>query len=343
MLPNDDSAVLDAPATAVVHKPLPHDSARLHVQGAATYIDDIGEPAGTLHIAIGMANKASGKLKSLGLEAVRGAPGVVAVLTAADIPGKNDVAPVFADEPLFAFDEISVPRPGFVRGRRAHARCRRAGRRGSRRSTSRPERRPSRSRMRLSAAREFKTTMRSAAATRRPRSTRPRRRLDGEFSIGGQEHFYLEGQASFAFPGEADEMTVHASTQDPTETQHIVARILGIPDAFVTVETRRMGGGFGGKESQACAWAAIAALAARCDGSTLQSPPRSRRRLRLDRQAPRFPRRLARGLRRRGRGRRLRSRAQRAMRLFRRSFARRRATARCFMPATAIGSLTFRS
>ena len=91
-------------------------------------------------------------------------------------------------------------------------------------------------------------------------------RLDGQFSIGGQEHFYLEGQASFAFPGEADEMTVHASTQDPTETQHIVARILGIPDAFVTVETRRMGGGFGGKESQACAWAAIAALAARVTG-----------------------------------------------------------------------------
>src|SRR5277367_189969 len=92
--------------TAVVHKPLPHDSARLHVQGAATYVDDIGEPAGTLHIAIGMANKASGKLKSLHLETVRAAPGVVAVLTAADIPGKNDVAPVFADEPLFVEQDV---------------------------------------------------------------------------------------------------------------------------------------------------------------------------------------------------------------------------------------------
>ena len=106
MPPNDDLAVLEAPTTAVVHKPLPHDSARLHVQGAATYVDDIGEPAGTLHIAVGMASKASGKLRSLGLEAVRNAPGVVAVLTAADIPGKNDIAPVFADEPLFAFDEM---------------------------------------------------------------------------------------------------------------------------------------------------------------------------------------------------------------------------------------------
>src|ERR1700728_4804339 len=104
MPPND---VADfAQTTAFFHKPLPHDSARLHVQGAATYIDDIGEPAGTLHIAIGMANKASGKLKSLGLEVVRGAPGVVIVLTATDIPGKNDVAPVFADEPLFAEQDV---------------------------------------------------------------------------------------------------------------------------------------------------------------------------------------------------------------------------------------------
>ena len=73
-MPPNDLEVLDAPVTTVVHKPLPHDSARLHVQGAATYVDDIGEPAGTLHIAIGMANKAAGKLKSLGVEAVRGAP-----------------------------------------------------------------------------------------------------------------------------------------------------------------------------------------------------------------------------------------------------------------------------
>src|SRR6201994_5227494 len=103
MPPNDVAE--PPPPTAVVHKPLPHDSARLHVQGAATYVDDIGEPAGTLHIAIGMANKASGKLKRLELDPVRSAPGVVAVLTAADIPGKNDVAPVFADEPLFVEED----------------------------------------------------------------------------------------------------------------------------------------------------------------------------------------------------------------------------------------------
>ena len=103
-MPPDDAGL--AVATAVVHKPLPHDSAPLHVQGCATYVDDIREPEGTLHVAIGMANKANGRLKALDLEAVRTAPGVVAVLTAADIPGKNDIAPVFADEPLFADQEV---------------------------------------------------------------------------------------------------------------------------------------------------------------------------------------------------------------------------------------------
>ena len=92
--------------TAVVHKPLTHDSARLHVSGAATYIDDIREPTGTLHVAIGLADKAAGTLRGLDLAAVRAAKGVVTVLTAADIPGKNDIAPAFADEPLFADKEI---------------------------------------------------------------------------------------------------------------------------------------------------------------------------------------------------------------------------------------------
>ena len=322
MPPSDDLIVLDAPTTAVVHKPLPHDSARLHVQGAATYIDDIGEPAGTLHIAIGMANKASGKLKSLGLEAVRGAPGVVTVLTAADIPGKNDVAPVFADEPFFVEQDVMFHGQALFA---VVARTRDQARRAARLAkidieAGAPAVTIADALVSGARVQDDYSFGRGDAATAIERTAH---RLDGQFSIGGQEHFYLEGQASFAFPGEADEMTVHASTQDPTETQHIVARILGIPDAFVTVETRRMGGGFGGKESQACAWAAIAALAARRDGATMQDPPRSRRRLRIDRQAPRFPRRLASGLRRQGRGRRLRSCAQRALRLFRGPFARR--------------------
>jgi xanthine dehydrogenase large subunit len=250
--------------TAVVHKPLPHDSARLHVQGAATYVDDTGEPAGTLHIAIGMADKACGKLKSLRLEAVRGAPGVVAVLTAVDIPGKNDIAPVFADEPLFADQDQDVMFHGqalFAVVARTRDQARRAARLAK---IDIETRTPS---VTIADALASGARVQDDYAFGRGDGAsaidKAAHRLEGRLSIGGQEHFYLEGQASFAFPGEGDEMTVHASTQDPTETQHIVARILGVPDAFVTVETRRMGGGFGGKESQACAWAAIAALAAR--------------------------------------------------------------------------------
>jgi len=263
MPPNDDAGL--ALATSVVHKPLPHDSARLHVQGAANYVDDIGEPAGTLHIAIGMADKACGRLKSLGLKAARAAPGVVAILTAADIPGKNDIAPVFADEPLFADPDVMFHGQALFA---VVARTRDEARRAARLAKIDIEaKRPS-----VTIADALVTGARVQADYAFGRGDaagaidNAAHRLEGQLAIGGQEHFYLEGQASFAFPGEGDEMTVHASTQDPTETQHIVARILGIPDAFVTVETRRMGGGFGGKESQACAWAAIAALAARVTG-----------------------------------------------------------------------------
>jgi xanthine dehydrogenase large subunit len=251
--------------TAVVHKPLAHDSARLHVSGAATYIDDIREPAGTLHIAIGVADKAKGELRGLDLTAVRGANGVVTVLTAADIPGKNDVAPAFADEPLFADKEILFHHQAiFAVVAKTRDEARRAARLAK---IDIAESKPA-----ISVEDAIETGERvlpdyafgrgdaAAAIARAPR------KLEGVLRIGGQEHFYLEGQAAFAIPGEAREMTVHSSTQDPTEVQHIVARILGIPDAFVTVETRRMGGAFGGKESQACAWAAIAALGALVTG-----------------------------------------------------------------------------
>ena len=251
--------------TAVVHKPLPHDSARLHVSGAATYIDDIREPAGTLHIAIGVADKASGTLRALDLDAVRAAKGVVAVLTAADIPGRNDIAPAFADEPLFADKEILFHHQALfavVATNRDEAR--RAARLAR---VDIAEAKPAitvedalETGERVLPDYEFGRGDVAAALTRAPH------RLDGVLRIGGQEHFYLEGQAAFAIPGEAREMMVHSSTQDPTEVQHLVARILAIPDAFVTVETRRMGGAFGGKESQACAWAAIAALAALVTG-----------------------------------------------------------------------------
>ncbi len=263
-MPPSEVADLAVP-TSVVHKPLPHDSARLHVQGSATYVDDIREPDGTLHVAIGMSDKACGKLRSLELSAVRAAAGVMAVLTAADISGKNDIAPVFADEPLFADTEVMFHgQPLFA----VVARTRDEARRAARLATIDIDEQPPS----VTVDDALKTGGRVQDDYAYARSDagaaigKAAHRLEGQLSIGGQEHFYLEGQASFAIPGEGDEMTVHASSQDPTETQHIVARVLGVPDAFVTVETRRMGGGFGGKESQACTWAAVAALAARVTG-----------------------------------------------------------------------------
>ncbi len=266
MRPSDLAFAEDLPQdTTVVHKPLPHDSARLHVQGAATYVDDIREPAGTLHVAIGMAHKAKGRLKALDLSRVRAAPGVVAVLTPADIPGKNDIAPVFADEPLFADTQVIFHGQALFA---VAAETRDEARRAAKLATMEiDEEEPAvtiadalKSGETVQADYSFGRGAAGAAIAAAPF------KLEGRFEIGGQEHFYLEGQISFAIPGEGDEMTVHASTQDPTEVQHIVARVLGVPDAFVTVETRRMGGGFGGKESQACAWAAIAALGARVTG-----------------------------------------------------------------------------
>ena len=265
MLLNKVQAVPLERETQVVHKPHPHDSARLHVRGLAPYIDDLREPQGTLQLAVGGANKAAGRLVALDLAAVRAAPGVVAVLSAADIPGANDIAPAFKDEPLFASDEILYHgQPLFA----VAAETRDAARRAVK--LAKIEIAESRPILSVDEALEAGTRVLpdydfgrgdvEAALAAAPH------RLEGKFAIGGQEHFYLEGQISFASPGEGREITVHASTQDPTEVQHIVARILGIPDAFVTVETRRMGGGFGGKESQACAWAAMAALAALATG-----------------------------------------------------------------------------
>jgi xanthine dehydrogenase large subunit len=252
--------------TQVVHKPHPHDSARLHVRGLAPYIDDIREPQGLLHLAVGQANRAAGRLISLDLDAVRASPDVVAVLTAADIPGANDIAPVFKDEPLFATDEILYfGQPLFA----VAARTRDAARRAVKLAKIEiAETKPALTVEdalvtggRVLPDYEFGRGDVEAALAVAPH------RLEGKFAIGGQEHFYLEGQISMAAPGEGREMSVWCSTQDPTEAQHIVARILGIPDAFVTVETRRMGGGFGGKESQACAWAAMAALGAHVTGA----------------------------------------------------------------------------
>lgn len=262
---NAPTKSVDAETLRHVRKALPHDSGSKHVQGVAQYIDDIREPEGTLHVAIGQAPKARGRLLTLNISAVRDLPGVVAVLTAADIPGKNDVSPAFGDDPLFADSEISFLGQAVFA---VVATTRDIARHAVKKAVMEIEAEiPS---ITVEDALERGETVlpdyaygrgdADAAVAAAPH------RLEGQFRVGGQEHFYLEGQVAFAIPGEDGDIHVYSSTQHPTEVQHVVARVLDMPDAYVTCETRRMGGGFGGKESQATQWAVTAALAARVTG-----------------------------------------------------------------------------
>ena len=261
MLPSD---VTDPSKLPLRHvgKSLVHDSAALHVQGAAIYIDDMPEPEGTLHIAIGGSPIARGILTDLDLNIVRSAPGVVTVLTAENIPGKNDVSPAMGDDPMFASDRVEFVGQAIFA---VVATTRDAARRAVRFvKTVFEEEVPS---VTVEDAIERNETVLpnyefGRGNTDETLDASPVS-LSGQFRIGGQEHFYLEGQVSLAIPGEVDEILVYSSSQHPTEVQHVVARVLGISDAQVTCEVRRMGGGFGGKESQATQWAAIAALAAK--------------------------------------------------------------------------------
>jgi xanthine dehydrogenase large subunit len=264
----------ERPTLAHVHEPLPHDSAKRHVAGSAPYIDDLPEPQGTLHLAIGLAPKARGLLASLELDAVRRAPGVVGVFTALDVPGKNDVSPMLGDERMLVADVIAFHGQALFL---VAAQNRKAARIAAR--LARVEIRDEKPTVSVIDARQEGARVLPDYAWERGDPTgaieASPHRLSGEIEIGGQEHFYLEGQAAFAWPGEGDDMLVHSSTQHPSEVQHIVARVLGIPDHNVTIECRRMGGGFGGKESQASQFAAMAALAAKLTGKPCK--------LRLDR------------------------------------------------------------
>jgi xanthine dehydrogenase large subunit len=248
----------------IVGVPARHDSAVRHVSGSAAYVDDLRTPAGTLHVAVGGAPAARGVITRMDLDAVRAAPGVVAVLTAADIPGRNDVSPVAGDDPMFADGRVAFHgQVVFAVVAESREQARRAARLA---------------RIEIAAETPLVTVDDALGAGSRimPDSTFAKgdyaaalasapRRIGGMLRAGGQEHFYLEGQVALAIPGE-DGVLVYSSTQHPSEVQGIIAHVLGLPNAAVTVEVRRMGGGFGGKETQAAQWAAIAALGARATG-----------------------------------------------------------------------------
>ncbi|GAM96799.1 xanthine dehydrogenase [alpha proteobacterium U9-1i] len=245
----------------IVGQALAHDSAAKHVNGAAIYIDDMPEPPGCLHLAIGMSARAHARVLSLDLTPVRTAAGVVAVLAAEDIPGANDVSPVIKDDPLFADGLVQyVGQSLFVVAAETLEQARRAAKLAKVRYENLP------AAVTIAQARaanleiEPPQTMQKGDAT--AAITAAPRRLKGKLAIGGQDHFYLEGQVALAIPGEDGDMRVFSSTQNPSEIQHLVAHVLGLANNAVTVEVRRMGGGFGGKETQPALIAAAAALVA---------------------------------------------------------------------------------
>ena len=247
-----------------------HDSGLKHVSGTARYTDDDPELPGTLQVYIAMATKPHARIAAMDLAKVREAPGVAAVLTAADIPGQNDYSPVFGDDPIFPPLEGGgavvqyVGQPLFAVAAETIDEARAAARLVEIAYED------------LSAAITIGEAIALADEAGEdllpPHEMRlgdaaaaleaAERRIRGRVEVGGQDHFYLEGQVAYAVPLEDGDVRVHSSTQHPSEVQHNVAKMLGVPDHAVTVEVRRMGGGFGGKESQPALFAAVAALAA---------------------------------------------------------------------------------
>ncbi len=255
--------------------PMRHDSATKHVAGEALYIDDLPEPTGLLHVYVGLSERAHARVTALDLDPVRAVPGVVLVLTGTDVPGHNDISPTGKhDEPLLATDRVEyLGQPIFAVAARTRHIARDAARRARVTYADLP------AVLDIDAARPDGHLVTEGMTLERgdaPRAiAQAPRRLRGRMRVGGQEHFYLEGQIAMAEPGEDGDVKVWSSTQHPSETQHIVSHVLGVPNHTVLVEVRRMGGAFGGKETQANLFACVAALVAQKTGRAAK--------LRLDR------------------------------------------------------------
>jgi len=255
-----DSAKDSAPSQ-VVHTSVKHESASRQVQGSAKYVDDLVEPQGTHYAAVGLSQCAAGAIGSIDVSAVLESEGVVDVITIDDVPGHKDIGPVFEGDPLLANGEVKFyGQPYFAVLATSMHLARKAALKGT---------------IDLVPTTAVLTT---DDAHKHQRFVRPSHlfgqgdadsqlasapiRCKGQLSIGGQEHMYLEGQVSLAIPDEGGRMKVYTSSQHPSEVQKLVAEVLDVKLHHVMVDMRRMGGGFGGKETQAAQWACLAALLA---------------------------------------------------------------------------------
>ena len=237
-----------------------HDSARHHVTGAAVYIDDQPQLPGLLHLQPGLSPRAHAKIISCDLEMVRAAPGVVCVLTAKDIPGPNDVSPTGTkDDPVFADEKVVYAgQPVFVVAATSLEAARQAA------TLAKIEYEDLPGIFTIAEARAHNCDLEpeqimELGAADAALQTAPHT-CAGTLRMGGQDHFYLEGQAAQCLPGEGNNLHITSSTQHPSEVQHLIAHLLGRASHDITVNVRRMGGGFGGKETQASLIAAMCAL-----------------------------------------------------------------------------------
>ena len=243
-----------------------HESARAQVAGAATYIDDIPEVRGTLHAAPVCSPVAHGRLRGLDASAALALPGVRAVIGASDIPGDTTLAAFAHDEPVFASDTVQFIGQVIAL---VIADDTMTARRAARLVKLNIE--PLDAILSVHEAHALEhyvlPPVHVARGDAKTALKRAPHELEGRFEVGGQEHFYLEGQIAYVLPLEQNQWWVYTSTQHPGEVQHWVGHALGVANHAVTVECRRMGGGFGGKETQAghlAVWAAIAANKLRC-------------------------------------------------------------------------------
>ena len=246
-----------------------HDSAIKQVCGAASYIDDRPEPKGCLHAYPVVAPVTRGEIAHIDDSKARQLPGVVTILGASDVPGKLDIGPVFPGDILLTEKEIQYHnQPVLLVVADSYKTARQAARLVS--ITCKQ----------IDPVLDIKEAIDKQHWVRPPHQlkrgdsdeaiSQAEHTLSGELDIGGQEHFYLEGQVAMAEPQEDGGVFVHSSTQHPTEVQHLIAHVLDLPYNSVTVEIRRMGGAFGGKETQAAPWACLAALAVQHTGQAVK-------------------------------------------------------------------------
>ncbi|MFN7726721.1 MAG: molybdopterin cofactor-binding domain-containing protein, partial [Rubrivivax sp.] len=264
--------LLNTAAAPVVGVSRPHESAAAHVAGAAPYTDDVAELAGTLHLALGLSPVAHGTLRSLDLATVRAQPGVVDVFSARDLPGANDCGPLLKDDPLLAGEPAAegqagatlryLGQPVFAVVARTREAARRAAALAKQVVVADVLPPVLTARQAHAAGQYVVPPMHLQRGDAAQAIAGAPQQLALSFEVGGQEQFYLEGQIAYALPQEQGGMKVLCSTQHPSEMQHLVAHALHRPAHAVQVECRRMGGGFGGKESQSALFACLAAVAA---------------------------------------------------------------------------------